>query len=72
MIVEDDVVIFFDKSLARIEPNGNVIFAPNWQTGGWKKPYFKKGKPSVLTFTIGTKSKEEAISVLNEMGKLLL
>ena len=55
MIVEDDVVIFFDKSLARIEPNGNVIFAPNWQTGGQKKPYFKKGKPFVLTFTIGTK-----------------
>lgn len=72
MLVRNNIVIFFDKSLARIEPDGNITFAPNYQTGGWRKPYSKKGHPPVITFKIGTSSREDAIATLEELERLIL
>jgi len=71
MLVVDNIVIFFDKSLARIEPDGSIDFAPNYNRG-WKKPYSRKDKPPVMSFKIGSKSKEEAIGILTELERLIL
>jgi hypothetical protein len=72
MLVVDNIVIFYDKSIARIEFDGNIEFAPNYNTGKWRKPYSKKNKLPVHTFKIGASSKEDALGILQELEKLCI
>lgn len=66
MIIKDDICILFDKSIARIESDGSIEFAPNYIDGGWRKPFKSE------TFKIGSKSKEEAISIMAELERLIM
>lgn len=68
MIVKDNLVIMSDCSIARISDDGMEIeFYMNFETGGWRKPYTKKGEEPKRSFKIKSSSRNDAIEKLTEI-----